>query len=118
MHRCTTFAGRQERDRESLRELFRLRSAVEHLHDVPSVLAAHPSYERERIALQRTEQAEVLARFVYVTILSSDELTAFFADDAWLDQLWAMGDDEASKFLGATIDLHAIPAPPLRLDNP
>ena len=117
MHRPATFAGRQERDRELLRELFRLRSATEHLHDVPSVLATHPLYERERTALRRT-QTEVLARFVYVTILSSDELTAFFADDAWLDQLWAMRDDEAGKFWGPTIDLHTIPAPPLHLDNP
>jgi hypothetical protein len=117
VHRCSTFAGRQERDRELLRELFRLRSAAEHLHNVPSALVTHPLYERERIALYRTEQAEVLARFVYVTILSSDELTALFADDGWLDQLWALPDDEVSKFWGPSINLHKIPPPALRLDQ-
>jgi hypothetical protein len=82
-----------------LRELFRLRSATSIFMTCRPCSRPIFLYERERIALQRT-QAEVLARFVYVTILSFDELTAFFADDAWLYQLWATRDDEASKFWG------------------
>jgi hypothetical protein len=59
VHRCQTFTGRQDQNRGLLRELYRLRSAAEHLHDMSSVLTGH-EFDRERIALQRTEQAEVI----------------------------------------------------------
>jgi hypothetical protein len=92
VHRCSMFAGRSDTSRNLLRELYQLRSAAEHLNDFQSVLDGYPFHERERIALQRTEQAEILARQVYVRILSSDELTGLFSDDPWLDRFWATWD--------------------------
>lgn len=109
VHRGSLFAGRRETDRKLLEELYLLRSATEHLNDSVSLLSAYEFHERNRIALQRAVQSEVLARSVYVRILASDEMTTLFSDDAWLDQFWAMRDDQTGELWGNPVDLHSIP---------
>lgn len=116
VHRGSIFAGRSESNRSLLRELYRLRSASEHLNDFQSVLEGYPWYEQEQIALHRAEQAEVLARHVFIQILSSERLTRLFSEDAWLDQFWALPDDQTSAFWGDPLDLSSIPLPPFRFD--
>ena len=111
VHRGSVFAGRRDKDRELLDELYRLRSAVEHLNDSISVLGAYDVLYRNQIELHRAVQSEVLARSVYVRILASDETTTLFSDDAWLDQFWAMRDDQTAAFWGSPVDLPSIPPP-------
>ena len=61
-----------------------------------------------RVAMQRAVQAELLAKFVYGTILRSDLMTSLFSNDGWLHEFWALKDHELTKFWGATVDLHEI----------
>jgi hypothetical protein len=81
------------------------------------VLVEYPSYERQRVALQRAVQAEALAKCVYGKILSSDLLTSQFSNEAWLDELWARCDDELMRFWGAPVNLREIDPPPLSFSD-
>lgn len=112
--RCGTFAGRKDNVRKILLELYLLRNAAEHVNDFRTVFADLIEPEIERIVLQRVLQAEVLASSVYIRILSSDYMTASFANDEGLDELWSRTYDELDAFWGGSIDLEKLPEPPMK----
>jgi hypothetical protein len=107
--RCGMFAGRKNNVLQILRELYLLRNAAEHVNDFKAVFADRIEPDRESVALQRVLQAEVLANSVYFRILSSDNMTACFSDDAWLDELWSKTDNELDAFWGGPIDIETVP---------
>jgi hypothetical protein len=93
LDRCRSFASGNDTDRV-LEQLYDLRSAAEHLNGFDRVLAEYHPY-REQVALRRTFQAEILARHVYRTVLTSPRLTDLFCSDREIDKLWAQ--DPASR---------------------
>jgi hypothetical protein len=113
--RCGTFAGRTEPVQNILRELYRLRSAAEHVNDFRSVFADLIEPECESLALQRALQAEVLASTVFIRILSSDNMTEHFAKDAWLDEFWKKTAADLDAFWDGVVDLERLPKFPMKL---
>gem|GEM_PF-3508125 len=113
--RCITFAGRNTATEKTLRELYRLRNAAEHVNDFKAVLSDYIAPERESVALQRVLQSEVLASTVYTRILSSDRLTERFSDNAWLDELWSRPADQRDELWNGTVDIEGLERPQMDL---
>lgn len=107
-HRAQTFATANPRARESLLQIFDLRSHVEHMH---LAIAALEGAEKERIAVanHRTRQVDALARFVFRHLFESDALLEVFRTEAGIERFWAMPDDERARVWGARLDLAGIP---------
>lgn len=83
----------------SLKEMFRIRSADEHLHDPMEEIAASSAIEKDRILLMRAAEAEAIARTFLTRVLENTALRErrFPSDPgacgAWSDQdreLWGM----------------------------
>lgn len=106
-HRSQTFAQASQETRETLLQLFDLRSAVEHLHLAIDAVAGS---EPDRIALvnRRTRQADALARFALLRVLESEALFETFRTDDQIDRFWRMKDGERLAVWGDRLDLVAI----------
>lgn len=104
--RCQIFTGSTTRDQKLLSELYRLRSAGEHLNPFELELSQYLRTDWEAVAMRRTQQAEALARHVFVRILSSHEFVDRFSQDEWLDVLWAKSSAEIMEAWGEQVDLH------------
>jgi hypothetical protein len=93
--------------RETLLQIFDLRSHVEHMH---LAIDALPGDEESRIAIanRRTRQMDVLARFALRQLIQSDHLLEAFRTDANIDAFWQLGDAERVRQWGARLDLVAI----------
>lgn len=104
-HRISqTFTLANDETRETLLQLFDLRSCVEHMH---AVLDALPGDEAERIATvnRRTRQIDVLARAALLRVMMSDVLMEAFRSDATIDAFWQMSDAARVAMWGQPIDL-------------
>jgi len=106
-HRAQTFATASPRARESLLQIFDLRSHVEHMH---LAIAALEGAEKDRIAVanHRTRQVDALARFVFRHVLESDALLEIFRTEEGIERFWALPDDERTRAWGARLDLAGI----------
>lgn len=93
--------------RDTLEQIFDIRSYVEHLH---SPLDALQGSEEERInvANRRTRQADRLCRFAFSYVLASDNLFQTFRTDVGIDAFWAMPDHERTGLWGPRLNLNAI----------
>lgn len=107
-HRAQTFALGGAKTRDTLLQIFDIRSQVEHLH---SPLDALDGSESDRIALanRRTKQADILSRFAFGRVLESEQLLNVFRTDASIDAFWQMQDDERIRVWGQRLDLTNIP---------
>jgi hypothetical protein len=117
-HRTQTFAVASEETAETLREMYDIRGAVEHVHhildfvDVPDELSADPrraqAYRVER-ANRMTRQLDVLARSTIMTILENAHLCdGAFLTDAAIDEFWALGNRERLEAWGPRVDIRTI----------
>ncbi len=107
-HRAQTFARAGLEARNTLLQIFDIRSQVEHMH---SPLNALDGTEEERIALanMRTRQADMLSRFAFSHLLESEKLLEIFRTDANIDAFWRIKDHERVLMWGDRLDLVKIP---------
>jgi hypothetical protein len=106
-HRISqTFTLANDETRDTLLQLFNLRSYVEHMH---SVLDALQGDEPTRIATvnRRTRQSDMLARTALLRVLDSDDLFAAFRTDADIDAFWQMTDAQRVALWGPRLDIRA-----------
>lgn len=108
-HRCQTFAQASAQSKTILEEAFDMRSDTEHLQDWNRALQAHPTTDREDIALQRTRQMERLATSAYSRILGEKSLWAHFEDDLAQQAFWKLPEVSRNTAWGKRLDLAAIP---------
>src|SRR6266446_2062427 len=104
-HRISqTLTLANDETRETLLQLFDLRSHVEHMH---SVLDALEGDEPARIATvnRRTRQSDVLARTALLRVVDSDALFAAFRTDADIDAFWQMTDVQRLALWGPRLDI-------------
>jgi hypothetical protein len=107
VHRGQVLAGNSGAVPTLLGELYDLRGLAEHLHLFDSVLAAHPSHERQSVALRRAYQAQLLASHVYERIFSNPRLHTTFGTDAAIDAFWAQTWAQQTQEWGQPVDLEA-----------
>ncbi len=108
VHRSQLFSGNTRNSVALLEELYELRNNAEHLHRLDHVLASNRENERERIALRRAYQAQLLASHVYERIFSDQQLQRLFATDAGIDAFWATPWPQQVQTWGVPIDLDAL----------
>jgi len=108
VHRCLTFVGASDKNRQIMRDIFRMRSATEHLHSWDTAVQDYPVEEREITALLRTRQAEQLAAAAVLRILTTPSLRTWFEDDARISEFWLLKDHERSSIWGAPFRLQDV----------
>jgi hypothetical protein len=90
-------------------ELYDIRSAVEHLHDPSSVIAAGTERERRVTLIIRSVEAEALARWCIQRLLENRSLRTHFESDAAIKNFWrGMSEDERRRIWGDPMDIRAI----------
>ena len=107
-HRAQTFALAGLETRNTLLQIFDIRSQVEHMH---SPLNALDGTEEERIALanRRTRQADMLSRFAFSHLLKSEQLSEIFRTDINIEAFWRIKDHDRVLIWGDRLDLIKIP---------
>ncbi len=104
-HRCQVFVGPHHRS--SIKRLFDLRSAVEHLHDPLRVLD-EPDERARILRLGRcAHQAEAVARFCLSRVLASETLWPHFSSDESIRKYWQLGLTEQKELWGEPLDFEA-----------
>jgi hypothetical protein len=93
--------------RETLNQIFGLRSRIEHVHDPLAVLDGN-CHARIATANRRTRQADVLARFALTRVLENDQLFEMFRTDAGIEQFWALPDATRAAAWGSQLDLTTV----------
>lgn len=102
-----TFTFANPETRETLLQIFDLRSHVEHMHPV---LDALPGDNVTRIATanRRTRQADVLARSALRRVLGSGALVETFKTEAGISAFWELPDAARVVAWGNRLDLRTV----------
>jgi hypothetical protein len=106
--RATLFLKPDPRNKDVLKELYDLRSATEHHRpfDQPALPGVGNPND---IAMQRTRQAETLAREALRRLLSgSQDHRPHLKDESSLENFWA-NSQQVSQAWGTPIDINAVP---------
>jgi hypothetical protein len=107
VERCKTLAD--DSSETIARELFVLRSAVEHLNEAECELAnISPSKRKSHVRL-RARQAEFLAGQSYIRVLSNSQLLEKFCSDDSIDDFWKLRDSERQALWGSPINISSLP---------
>ena len=78
------------RSRHDLKQLYAIRSGIEHLHGLESRLPKVSKRRRFQLMLMRCAQAEALARHLLTTYLLNPALWRHFRDRSAIDAFWAL----------------------------
>jgi hypothetical protein len=102
-----TFTVANAETRETLNQIFDLRSRIEHVHDPLDVLDGDHD-ARVATANRRTRQVDVLARFALTRVLEDDDLFGTFKTDAGVDAFWQLADVARAAAWGERLDLRTV----------
>lgn len=96
VQRCSsTFLAPHQDNAETLRDMYYIRNAIEHIHDIdpePQRLAAASGEVRRQIRERRLRQLEVMALAVYRRIVADPTLLGDLDTDAKIDAFWVQPD--------------------------
>ena len=88
-----------------LPELYDIRSAVEHLHGALRTLPALEERRRAILLLERTLEAELLARHCLQRLFLQSQLWPYFEDHVALEQFWRLDGPTQRALWGSPLDL-------------
>lgn len=108
IHRSQTFAIANDKTAEALKQLFDIRSKVEHLHSALDAVEGATVKEKEEQVYWRTRQVDHLARFAISCIVENDSLREIFRTDASIADFWSKENHERAKLWTSRLDLNAI----------
>jgi hypothetical protein len=90
-----------------MKEIYRMRSAVEHLRNAESEAVDVKDIKEQRIRIiERVMQAETIARHCLLQIMLNPSLLRHFRNDEALCKLWGMSENEQKIEWGAPLDYH------------
>jgi|SRR3990172_1002270 len=103
-HRAQTFTIANPETRDTLLQIFDIRSKVEHVH---SPLDALNGTREQRITLGnlRTRQVDVLSRFALTHVLESELLLEVFRTNDSIEEFWQRPDHERLQAWGNRLNL-------------
>ena len=104
--RCSSITKTTNKTEQILREIYDMRSKVEHMHHHFDGVAHYPVSEQEDIAFLRLRQLDRLARTIYIQILENDSLLSMFETDIAIQAFW--DDPNSQQFWQRSLDLSAI----------
>lgn len=108
VHRLQTAAQANNKTQESLREIFNIRSKVEHLHNALDALSGPTTEAKEALLYRRSRQVDQLARFAISRILETSHLREIFKTDESIAGFWSKKDHERATLWGNRLDLDEI----------
>jgi len=91
-------------------ELYKIRSAIEHLRGPYDAMPKRPAGGKSRRMARRIIEAETIARYLLFTYFSHRELWPHFLSRETVDALWVRSAPELRKALGSGIPLTKIAA--------
>jgi len=107
-HRGQTFALAKAGTPALLRQIFDLRSQIEHLHLATEILTGSHQ-ERIDIVSWRTRQVDALARFALCRVLETPDLFEnVFDSDDHIEAFWRLHDGDRVRRWGARLDVSLI----------
>ena len=106
-HRGQTFAIANLETRDTLLQIFNIRSKVEHIHSPLDALDG-TEHERNTLGVRRTRQVDVLSRFALAHVLESEVLLETFRADTSIDDFWRRPDDERVRAWGERLNLASV----------
>jgi hypothetical protein len=99
--------GHSKKSEKLLRQLYEIRSSVEHVKDVtPTVRKPRGISPQEAFGF-RALQCEILASTIYKRILSSPDLMDAFSTDTKVEGFWRRAEPKRQRAWGGPIDLEA-----------
>jgi hypothetical protein len=105
-HRGQTLALNNTETSNALRELYAIRSAVEHLNVPTDALPQGGTEAQQRMRVDlRTGQAERIARHAFIRILESPDLMAAFRTDDHIDAFWQAAHGDRIRRWGERLDI-------------
>jgi hypothetical protein len=109
VHRCQTFTKANQANMDLLREIYEMRSDIEHVHEWDRSLSAYPVNDREAVAMCRTRQVQILATRQYHRILGDQTIQTVFQSDTSIDAFWQQSDHIRKQTWQDEVDLSAVP---------
>jgi hypothetical protein len=106
VERCKTLAD--DSSETIARELFVLRSAVEHLNEAECELTNISPPKRKSHVRLRARQAEFLAGQSYIRLLSNRQLLEKFCSDETIDDFWKLPGSERQALWGSPVNISSV----------
>ena len=109
IERCNTFLLAHTDNSQTLKDMYDMRSTIEHMHDVelePKRIT--DSVGRKRVREQRIRQLEVMTLTVYRRIVGDPQLRMDLGTDAGIDAFWAQPEATRTTRWNAPFDLAAV----------
>lgn len=103
-HRAQTFAIANSEARDTLLQIFDIRSKVEHVHSPLDALDGTEE-QRNTLGVRRTRQVDVLSRFALTHILESEVLLEVFRTDTSIVEFWRILDHDRLQVWGERMNL-------------
>jgi len=105
--RGQTFLGRSTQSERLLKQLYELRSCIEHSKNIEPAIRKPKNVARTEAFAFRALQAEILASTIYSRILTNGALREQLRTDVRVEGFWRRSEDKRRALWGETIDLHA-----------
>lgn len=105
IHKCKTFVKANPKSETYLREIYELRSKVEHLHPLNDVYQNLLKNEAIELIDLRVRMVEKIARKSLVNILLNPKLLMFFENNHSIAEFWQLPDNERELLWGEKISL-------------
>lgn len=105
--RGQTFIGRSSENERLLRQLYNLRSCIEHVKNVLPVVHKPRGMTREEAFGFRALQAEILASTIYSRIFTDDSLREQLRTELRVEGFWRRSERNRTTLWGSSYDLNA-----------
>ncbi len=103
--RGQTVTGHSNKSERLLRQLYDIRSSVEHIKDVMPAVKKAPGIASEEAFGFRALQSEILASAIYSRILNSGDLLTAFSTETRVEGFWNRNGRDRQALWGDPIDL-------------
>jgi hypothetical protein len=105
--RGQTFVGRSKRSERMLKQLYNLRSCIEHVKNIDPALHKPRGVSRDEAFAFRALQAEILASAIYSRIFLKDDLREQLKTETRVEGFWRRNETNRRALWGKSIDLNA-----------
>lgn len=107
VNRGQTFTGKSKKNERLLRQLYNLRSCIEHVKNILPVVHKPRGVSRDEAFAFRALQAEIFASAIYSRIFTNDALREQLRTERRVEGFWRRSDANRGSLWGKSIDLSA-----------
>lgn len=108
IERGKSFLGKSDRTERFLRQLYDIRSSIEHTKDVAPAVKKMRGIDSRETFMFRALQSEILASEIYARILSDAKLLNAFSTESRVEGFWTLDGARRQALWGERIDIDAM----------